>query len=128
MAAQRRKLTRKQQKAIVALLACPSIEAAAAVAGIGQRSLYRWLRLDQFQQAYASARKEIVSQAVTKLQATMTAAVDTLQTVMSDPEAPPSARVSAAKTVLDLALKSGQLEEVETRLAAIEKRIERGNR
>ena len=128
MSAHSGKLSRNQQRAIVALLASPSIEAAAATVGIGQRSLYRWLKLDQFQQAYRAARKEIVSQAVGKIQNAMTLAVDTLVRIMSDPDGPPSCRVAAAKCVLDLGLIVGQLEEVETRLAAIEKRIERGNR
>ena len=47
-------------------------------------------------------------------------AVETLEAVMGNGEAPASSRVSAAKTVLDAALKAVELEEVQERLAAVE--------
>ena len=46
-------------------------------------------------------------------------AVETLRTIMNKVEAPASARVSAAKTVLDMALKV-EAEDIEDRLQALE--------
>ena len=57
----------------------------------------------------------------------MTKALATLRQVMDDPEATPSARVSAAKVVLDLGLKASELEDLDERVAKLEKKLT-GNR
>jgi hypothetical protein len=50
------KFGRKKEEAIAALLSQPSIEQAARVAGIGPKTLLRWLKLPEFQAAYREAR------------------------------------------------------------------------
>jgi hypothetical protein len=47
-------------------------------------------------------------------------AVETLRSVMQDADAPASARGSAAKAILETAVKAGELEDLEARLAALE--------
>ena len=49
------KLTPKQEKAITALLAQPTIEAAAASLGINPATVHRWLQEPAFVEAYRSA-------------------------------------------------------------------------
>ena len=117
------KLSQNQEKAIAALLASPSIPAAAKVVGIGQSTLCRWLKLDGFKDAYLNAKKEVVCQAVGKVQSAMTEAVCTLQTVMADLEAPASARVAAARAILDLGLRAFEMEEFEQRLKILENKF-----
>jgi hypothetical protein len=51
------KLTRKQEDAIAALLDAPTVAAAAGKAGIGERTLRRWLRIAEFQSAYRRERR-----------------------------------------------------------------------
>ena len=46
--------------------------------------------------------------------------METLRSVMQDAEAPASARVSAAKTVLETAIKAVELEDLEARIVALE--------
>ena len=48
----------KQEKAIIALLKEPTITRAAKSAGIGETTLYRWLKEDEFEQAFREARKK----------------------------------------------------------------------
>jgi hypothetical protein len=75
------KLTGKQEALIAALLTEPSYAAAAAKAGVGQTTLYRWLHVSAFRAAYRQARRELVEAAIGRLQAASGQAVETLVTV-----------------------------------------------
>jgi hypothetical protein len=115
-------LTAKQQKAIAALLSEPTIAAAAAKVGIGERTLHTWLREPAFADTYTSARHEAVNQAIGRLQHATGIAVDALIEVL-DTEytpAPAAVRVSAAKTILEYAVRFRELDELERRIAELE--------
>lgn len=124
MSTQTGKVTRNQEKTIVALLSYPSVPAAAKVTGVSERTIYRWLDLDPFQEAYRAARKKVVSCAVSSIQSAMSEAVETLRSVMADADAPASSRVAAARAMLDLGLKSVEIEDLVERVDALEKQIE----
>jgi hypothetical protein len=51
--------------------------------------------------------------------------VEALREVMTDQDAPHASRVSAARTVLDMAMRATSEEEIEKRLAALEARAAR---
>lgn len=121
------KLNRNQEKAIAALLSNPSIPAAAKAIEVGESTLSRWLKISIFQAAYRSARKQVVSLAIAKVQAAMTEAVDTLKFVMNDAESPASTRVAAARTILDLGIKSVEIEDFEERIKILEIMVEGKN-
>ena len=114
------KLSRKQEQAIVALLAEPTIATAAGAIGIGEVTLWRWMQKPGFAEAYRQARRQIVSRAIAKLQSVCTEAVDALQEIMVDKEAKDSARVAAARTILEQAIKGLELEDLATRLESLE--------
>jgi hypothetical protein len=114
------KLTRKQEVAIAALLTAPTIADAAHAANISQPTLWRWLQREAFQATYRQARREAVSQAMAYLQQVAGEAVDTLRAVMQDSQKPASARVSAARAVLELAIRGIELEDLEARLQVLE--------
>ena len=117
------KFTRNMEKAIASLLANPSIPDAAEKVGIGARTLWRWLKLPEFKKAYSEARREVVRHAVVNVQAAMSEAVKTLRTIMNDDNAPASARVSAARVMIDTGLKALEIEDLEGRLSALEEVI-----
>jgi hypothetical protein len=114
------KLTGRQEQALWALLREPGVEAAARAAGVGARSLYRWLNDPMFASAYQAARRDALSLATGRLQTAAQDAVTALTEVMKDPCAPPAARVAAARTVLDVAFRASELEDIEKRLANLE--------
>lgn len=114
------KLSRKQEQAIAALLSEPTICAAAGRIGVNEATLYRWLQHEEFQSSYRQARRESVSQAIAGLQQASSEAVQTLRDIMANSEAPVSSRVTAAKAVLELALKAVELEDIEERVTALE--------
>jgi hypothetical protein len=98
------KLTRKQEQAIAALLSEPTVEEAAAEAGVGYATLRRWLKDSEFISAYRQARREVVESAMDRIRAASAQAVDTLLEVAKD-GAKDSDRVRAAIALLDRALK-----------------------
>jgi len=117
------KLSHKQEAVIGALISQHSISDAAKSAKIGKRTLWRWLKMENFKRAYLDARREVVTQAIVKIQAGMTAAAETLLEVMKSKKSSPSARVSAARTLLDFGLRAIEIEELELRVESLEKTI-----
>ena len=118
------KLSRKQEQAIAALLSEPTICAAAKHIGVNEATLYRWLQHEEFQTSYRQARRESVTQAIAGLQQACGEAVQTLREIMTDSEAPASSRVTAARAVLDTALRAVELEDIEERVAALEDAVD----
>ena len=114
------KLSRKQDQAITALVTWPSITEAAAQCELAEVTLRRWLKQDGFQAAYREARRAVVQHAIVQIQRATAEAVETLRAVMHDSASSASARVSAAKTILDTAIKAVELEDLEQRLTALE--------
>ncbi|MCE5314441.1 MAG: hypothetical protein ABFD49_05370 [Armatimonadota bacterium] len=124
MSVNQQKSSRKD-KAICALLNAPTVSEAAKAAGVVERTLYRWLREDSnFIETYKEARRETIRQATARLQQACSTAVDTLLDVMQDDGAKDMARVNAAKSVLELALKAVELEDLAERVNALEMRLE----
>jgi hypothetical protein len=99
-----RKLGRKQEALIAALLTEPTHAAAAAKAGVSEATLQRWLHLPGFRAAYRQARRELVERAVGRIQAATGQAVDTLLAVAKD-GAKDGDRVRAAVALLDHAFR-----------------------
>src|SRR6202790_3519314 len=101
MAGHGEKFGRKKEEAIAALLSQRNVEEAARAAGIGTRTLMRWLQIPEFQAAYRQARRDTFSQSIARLQQGASAAASVLLKVMLDPNAPASSRIRAADSVLD---------------------------
>ena len=115
-------VTGRQERTIVKLLSESSVEAAAQAAGVSARTLWRWFKDPIFSAAYRRARKDAVSQAIARLQQVAGDAVEALQAVTSNQEAPAPARVSAAKAIIELAVKAVEVEDLEARIAALEEK------
>lgn len=111
---------RKWESAIASLLSCPTIAEAAKTAGVSEPTLLRWLKDEEFSAEYRTARRQTVEVAIGLLQKASGAAVTTLVSIMQDEEKPGSVRVSAARSVLDMAFKGIELQDMEVRLAALE--------
>jgi hypothetical protein len=111
---------------IVALLENPTLEKAAAAAGVSKTTLWRALKTPEFMGAYRAARREAFSQAVARLQHASNAAVGTLLRVMTDSAAPAASRVRAADVVLQTALRGMEIEDLEARVYQMELSAERG--
>ncbi len=118
------KLPRKMEEAIAALLTQRNVEEAAKSVGISTKTLLRWMKDLEFDAAYRKARRLAFGQSVARLQQASGAAVSTLLKIMVDPVAPHSTRVRAADSVLDHSAKSIELEDIEARVAELERNMD----
>jgi len=115
------KFSRKKEEAIVALLSHRSVEEAARAINLNPNTLLRWLEIPEFKNAYLKARRQAVHQAVARLQnSTGTASLVVLK-LMTDPNVPAAVRLRAAECALDRAMKGIELEDIEVRLAELER-------
>lgn len=110
----------KKSKAILALLDNPSITAAAKDCRISRETMHRWLRDPAFQTAYQTAKNDLVMQTTCYLRNAMGQAAQIIVKIMTDKETTCGVRLAAAKSIIDLGLKAVEIEELETRLSALE--------
>lgn len=114
------KLPRRQQQAIPALLHTPTIRDAAKLAGVHEITLFKWMNQPGFQVAYRDARYLAMEEAFATLQKHCIEAAKTIIDVMHDKHANPYVRLHAAQAVLDMAIKSRVVDELEARITALE--------
>ena len=114
----------------VGALKASNVEEAAKSIGMSANSLMNWMKRPDFDAAYREARRLAFRQSIARLQQASSAAVTTLLKVMVDPTAPHSTRVRAADSVLDHSAKAIELEDIEARVAELERAAEmsRGSR
>ena len=93
---------------------------AAERAGVGVRTLRRWLTEDtHFQADYAVARRALYDTNMNRLRALQTRAVETLESLM-EASVSPAVRLGAARTVVELAVHHHDAETILHRLDEIE--------
>jgi hypothetical protein len=114
------KLTAKQESALLALLACGEIKQAAKTSKVGEVTLHRWLQLPEFQSQYRAARRQLVEAALSRIQSDGTKAAKVLLEIAENKKAPASARVSAAKTILEQGIKGVEQLDTLERIEALE--------
>jgi len=124
MAGNGSKLTPKQEHAIQALLTTQGMDNAARAAGIGPRTLYRWMTDPQFEKAYRKARRDAFGQGAARLQQASGAAVSSILKIMVDQHAPASTKLRAAELVLTHGAKAIEIEDVEARVTELERAAE----
>jgi hypothetical protein len=118
------KFTAKMEAAVAALLTQRNQEESARAVGISIATLLRWQKRPEFQKAYLEARRAVYGQSLARLQQATGAAVSTMLKVMLDPGSPASVKVRAAESVLGHSAKSIEMEEIEARLAELERAAE----
>lgn len=116
----------KQERFLVNLVAIGDIRQAAKQSTISEAAAFRWLKDDRFRSALRSARREAWAAGMARIQSSVTRAAETLIEIMEDSEKPASARVSAAKTILDSGNKFIELHDIISRLDALERQIGAG--
>ena len=116
-------LTAKQERALVALLNCGTIKEASEECKVNETTLWRWLQLDDFQVCYRAARRQVVEHAIAQMQQDCSVAAKTLRIVADDAAAPASARVAAARAIIENAIKGVELGDLEDRIKRLEETL-----
>lgn len=119
-------LTARHEKAIAALLSETSTARAAEAAGVGERTLHRWLGEPAFCEALRLARRRAFDQSISQAHRYASAAVQTLARVMADPVSTANARVAAASAILRFGREAIELDDIEMRVSALEARAVEG--
>jgi hypothetical protein len=104
-------LTPRQERAILALLAEPSVTAAAAAARVPESTLYRWLADPPFRDRLRAARRAVFEHGLGALAQATGEAVDVLRRALDNGD--PAVEVKAALALLDRALRVRALADLE---------------
>ena len=115
------KFGRKKELAIAALLTHRSVEDAARAVDLNHNTLLKWLKFPDFVKEYRTARREVVTQSVARLQQATGAAGKVMLKLMTDPNVPAVVRLRAAECVFDRAFKGVELEDIEERVSELER-------
>jgi hypothetical protein len=121
--ARSRKLPKRYEQAITALLGTPTQAAAAVLIGVDVSTLRRWLLIPEFQEAYSVARQGLMGSTITQLLVVTNEAVATLKRNLTCGQF--ATEVRAAQAILEFATKGIELIDMEQRLAALEEQAER---
>jgi transposase-like protein len=114
------KLTPKQQRAIIALLAGGSVKAAARRAGVGYTTLRRWLKEGGFREALRRAGREAMQLALAGVQGAAPDAVRALRRALGDADV--DVRLRAADKLLGHLPRLAGFVDLEERVTALEAR------
>jgi hypothetical protein len=113
-------LSRRQEKALAALLTHGTVRAAAEAAGLSDATLFRYLADAHFKREYRARRAEAVECAVGALQTACVGAVSTLIQAMKGPTVQTATKVTAAKITLDFSLRGVELQDLQERVEDLE--------
>lgn len=116
-------LTEAQQRAVLALLNATTVRQAAREAGVPERTVYNWLKQPAFVDLYREARREATRHAVAKLQQNSGKAADRLVYLLT--HGSPLVQLGAARSIIEFAIKSVELEDLDARLKLLEERYAR---
>jgi hypothetical protein len=111
----------KKDEAVLALLTQRNVEDAAKSVGIDTTTLFRGMKVPEFDTAYREAKRAAFGQAIARLHQMSTAAAATLGKVMVDPTSPASTRVRAADCILNHTVKAIELDDLEARISQLER-------
>ncbi len=117
------KFSPKAEKVLTALLHHGAVRSAAKDAGVSEATVFRYLQDAEFQRRYRQARADVVDAAIALMQRLCSNAVTTLDAVMHDAEAPASARVSAARTILEQSIGGVELTELRQEIEEIKQML-----
>ena len=113
----------KREKALTALMTNPTIKGAAEKCGIAEKTLHAWLKEEDFASRVREAQEEVTRQAIGRILLSIGRSIETLEDIMQDATNNASPRVAAARTLLDYGFKVYELQTVQQRLEALERRL-----
>ena len=114
---------RNYEEIALCVLTSPNLKVAAEKAGISYKTLIRYRKNPEYQTAYQEMRKARFDETIQKAQAITLDALVTLHEISQNPALNESARVSAARAILETGLQLHTVEAIETQLAEMKARI-----
>jgi hypothetical protein len=118
-------LTAKQARTVGYLLTCRTVADAAEKAGVTERTVFAWLKLEGFRVALREASKMSIDQTSRRLSEGQADALDALSALMTR-GSNESVRRAAAVDWLNLTLKYRDLNDLEERITRLEELVSNG--
>lgn len=116
---------KNKEKAMAALLSSDTQTEAAAKCGITDRALRQYLADPDFKAEYQAKKKSLVSEATRQIQSSYHSAIKALRDVVESKTSSESARISAARALLEYGLKFTEVSEILKRIEALEELMQR---
>lgn len=91
------------------------------MAGIGESTLRQYMKDPEFIAAYREAVRELLESATRKAQRSLSPAIEVLGNIVKDEDQPASARITAARSIMEYSLKMTEQVDVIDRMAELEK-------
>lgn len=119
---------KREQMEMIALnvLTCSTFIEAANKSGISESTLYKLRQRKVFQEILTSMKNRIFGDTMLKAQAYSMEALDVLRAVMHNKKSNDTAKMSAARSILDMSLNAHGTEEIINRLTVLES-VNNGN-
>ena len=119
-------ITARQHRAIAALILEKDAKKAASIAGVGYRSLCRWLEDPKFQAELERAKGEIIAGAIRSLINDMTLNQSTMRDIRDNTRTPVNIKLMACRAIDQSLFKWHETEDIEQRLTELEKAVFNG--
>ena len=116
-------LNTKQRRAIAALIEARTIQDAAQAAGVGERTLYRWLEDPIFARELNKAEGNLIKSAVAALVGDMLQNFDVIKMIRDNTQAADGVRLRAASILDSSLLRWKEMDDLEERIARLEEAI-----
>lgn len=113
-------MTLKQTKALAALLTQPTKEKAAQAAGIGLTTLKRYLDDPAFKGEYQKAVAGLIEDAASQAKQSLSPALSCLQDIVEDDHETATARIQAARSLLEYGLRLTEIADIMRQLQELE--------
>lgn len=113
-------MTPNKERTIAALLTSRNKKEAAAAAGVSERTMRTYFEDPEFCQRYREAFGELVEDATREAQKAIAPALATLREIMEDKAEPAQARITAARSTLEYALKLTEQADILAQLRELE--------
>jgi len=111
------------EEILAALMKYGTIKEASAATGASQRAIYDRMHQREFRVMYEAAKADALREATFILNGRITKAVETIENIMDDEEAPAAIRLQAANAILANVEKfAGRLGEVEATLKPVKEK------
>lgn len=117
------RVSAKKRRLVAALASSRTVKDAADKAKIAERTAWRYLADPAVKAELAAGQDVLLTMATRGLVEDMQTARMVLKAVMLDRDSPPSARVSAARAILEASLRFAEMVALAERVAALEERM-----
>lgn len=115
-------MTPKQERALAALVLCPTARAAAQAAGLAESTLRRYKQDPAFMAEYKRRCNESLETACAKAKSALPPAIERLAAIAQDDTQQPREQIAACRALCEYSLRLNEAVDIEQRLLALEER------